>query len=145
MAAEAHVQPQPNVTSVMRYYEGPWERGALEVLEEVYRSDFVGHVSGMTDYDLDGLRALIIAYRAAFADFKIRSDDVMATEGSVIVRWGSSGRFCSEFMGLEPTGKDVSTSGITIYRFREGQIAEHWTEYDNLGLMSALGAVKTGP
>jgi predicted ester cyclase len=136
----ADAQAQANVSAVMRYYEGPWERGELEVLDEVYRSDFVGHVSGMPDYDLDGLRALIVAYRAAFSDFKIRSDDVIATADAVVVRWRSSGRFTGAL--IRPTGKEVTTTGITVYHFREGRIAEHWTEYDNLGLIRALGPIR---
>jgi steroid delta-isomerase-like uncharacterized protein len=145
MPEETHIRVKAHVEAVMRYYEGPWERGDLEVLDDLYRSDFVGHVSGMPDFDLDGLRALLEAYRAAFSDFKIHSEDVIATDDAVIVRWRSSGRFTGEFMGLEPTGEEMTTTGITIYRFRDGRITEHWTEYDNLGLMSALGAVSTGP
>lgn len=145
MTAAARSQAEANVEAVMRYYEGPWEQGRLELLDEVYTSDFVGQVSGMPDLDLEGLRALVIAYRAAFSDFKIRSDDVIATDDAVIVRWRTSGRFTGEFMGLQPTGEEVTTTGITIYRFRDGRIAAHWTEYDNLGLMSALGASATGP
>jgi predicted ester cyclase len=144
MPEATHIGAKANVEAVMRYYEGPWERGDLGVLDELYRPEFVGHVSGMPDYDLDGLRALIEAYRAGFSDFRIHSEDVIATEDAVTVRWRSSGRFSGEFMGLEPTGEEVTTTGITIYRFRDGRIAEHWTEYDNLGLMSALGAVGTG-
>jgi predicted ester cyclase len=145
MPEETHIPAKANVKAVMRYYEGPWERGDLKVLDELYRPEFVGHVSGMPDFDLDGLRALIEVYRAGFSDFKIHSDGVIATDDEVVVRWHSSGRFSGEFMGLQPTGEEVTTTGITIYRFREGRIAEHWTEYDNLGLMSALGAVSTGP
>jgi predicted ester cyclase len=145
MPEETHIRAKANVEAVMRYYEGPWERGDLGVLDELYRPEFVGHGSGMPDFDLDGLRALIEAYRAAFSDFKIHSEDVIATDDAVIVRWRSSGRFSGEFMGLEPTGQEVTTTGITIYRFRDDRIAEHWTEFDNLGLMTALGAVSAGP
>jgi predicted ester cyclase len=96
----------------------------------------------MPDFDLDGLRALILAYRAAFSGFKIRSDDVIATADAVVVRWRSSGRFTGGLTALRPTGKEVATTGITMYRFREGRIGEHWTEYDNLGLVRALGPIR---
>lgn len=134
-----------NVAAVMRYYEGPWEQGRVEVLAQVHAADFVGHVPGMPDYDLDGLSALVVAYRQAFSEFKIYSDDIIATDDAVVVRWHSAGRFTGELMGLAPTGKEVTTTGITMYRFRDGKIAEHWTEYDNLGLMSALGALASAP
>jgi predicted ester cyclase len=82
-----------------------------------------------------------VTYRASFSDYRIRTDDIVATEDAVVVRWQSSGRFTAPFMGALPTGEEGVTTGITIYRFRERRIAEHWTEYDSLPLMSALGAV----
>ena len=136
-----HIRTRANVEAVMRYYEGPWERGQLDVLDETYTEDFLGHATGLPDFDLDGLRALIVAYRASFSDYRIRTDDIVATDDDVVVRWQSRGRFTAAFMGALPTGEEVVTTGITIYRFREGQIAEHWTEYDSLPLMSAVGAV----
>jgi len=123
----------------MRYYQGPWERGDVGVLDETYKDDFISHVSSVPDFDLDGPRSLIVIYRASFSDYRIRSDDIVATEDAVVVRWQSSGRFAAPFMGVTPTGEQVVTTGITIYRVREGRIAEHWTEYDSLPLIRALG------
>jgi predicted ester cyclase len=135
-----HVRSRANVEAVMRYYQGPWERGDVGVLDETYTDDFIGHASSVPDFDLDGLRSLIVIYRASFSDYRIRSDDIVATEDAVVVRWQSSGRFTASFMGVTLTGEQVVTTGITIYRFREGRIAEHWTEYDSLLLIRALGA-----
>ncbi len=134
----SHIRSRRNVETVMRYYEGPWERGEIGALDETYADDFIGHATGVPDFDLDGLRTLISTYRASFSDYRIRSDDVIAAEDAVVVRWQSSGRFTGSFIGAFPTGEEIVTTGITIYRFREGRIAEHWTEYDTLPLMSAL-------
>ena len=106
-----------------------------------YTEDFIGRATGVPDFDLEGLRALVVTYRASFSDYTIRCDDILDTEDAVIVRWQSSGRFTAPFMEAIPTGEELVTTGITIYRFREGRIAENWTEYDSLPLMSALGAL----
>ncbi|HEX9076539.1 MAG TPA: ester cyclase, partial [Anaerolineae bacterium] len=45
------------------------------------------------------------------------------------------------FQGIPPTGKEVSVTGIEIYRIVNGKFVEQWVEADTLGLMQALGAL----
>ncbi|MGM7696960.1 ester cyclase [Microbacterium sp. A84] len=45
------------------------------------------------------------------------------------------------FFGMPPTGKTFSYDEITIVRFRDGKIVEHWAEMDSLGMMQQLGAL----
>ena len=73
-----HIRSRTNVEAVMRYYEDPWERGHLGVLDETYTDDFIGHATGLPDFDLDGLRNLIVTYRVSFSDYRIRTDDIVA-------------------------------------------------------------------
>jgi len=44
-------------------------------------------------------------------------------------------------MGIAPTGKQVTSSGVMIDRVVAGKITEEWEEYDALGMMQQLGAV----
>jgi predicted ester cyclase len=44
-------------------------------------------------------------------------------------------------MGIPPTGKQVSFTGIVIDRFKDGKFVEGWGNFDNLGLMQQLGAI----
>lgn len=46
-----------------------------------------------------------------------------------------------DFLGIAPTGKPVTETGIDILRIADGKIAERWGELDNLGLRQQLGAV----
>jgi predicted ester cyclase len=46
-------------------------------------------------------------------------------------------------MGIAPTGKQVTATGILIYRITGGKIVEEWLQYDVMGLMQQLGAVPT--
>ena len=43
-------------------------------------------------------------------------------------------------MGIPATGKSVTIQEITIYRLRDGKIAERWIFVDNLSLLQQLGA-----
>lgn len=44
-------------------------------------------------------------------------------------------------MGIAPTGKQVTMTGIDIVRIAGGRIVERWGETNNLGFMQQLGVV----
>jgi len=44
-------------------------------------------------------------------------------------------------MGIPPTGKSVSMTGIAIYRIASGKIVEKWGEQDRLRMLQQLGVV----
>jgi len=44
-------------------------------------------------------------------------------------------------MGIRATGRRIAITGINIYRFAGGKIAEAWSNSDCLGMMQRLGAI----
>ncbi len=42
-------------------------------------------------------------------------------------------------MGIAPTGREVTVTGISILHIVDGKIAEERTEMDMLGMMQQLG------
>ncbi len=42
-------------------------------------------------------------------------------------------------MGLPPTDKSITMTGIEIFRIEKGKIAELWGEANLLGIISQLG------
>ena len=44
-------------------------------------------------------------------------------------------------MGLAPTGKQVRTSGVELFRLDDGKTAEHWAAFDALGMLRQVGMV----
>jgi len=59
----------------------------------------------------------------------------------VIARWTAEGTHLGEFMGVAPTSKRVTVSGIDIYRYEGGQRVETWRQWDVLGVMRQLGVI----
>jgi len=43
--------------------------------------------------------------------------------------------------GAGGTGKEVTFSGVSIYRFAIGRIVEGWSNWDTIGLMQQLGVI----
>ena len=44
-------------------------------------------------------------------------------------------------MGIAPTGKETTVTGVTIDKIKDGKIVESWNNWDTLGLMQQLGVV----
>jgi steroid delta-isomerase-like uncharacterized protein len=88
-----------------------------------------------------GLKPIIAGFRAAFPDLQVTVEDQIAEGDKVVTRYTMRGTHQGAFMGLPPTGKHVTVSGIQIERVVQGQIVEHWRKSDDLGMMQQLGAV----
>ncbi len=71
--------------------------------------------------------------RLAFPDYLFSVDDLIAEGDKVAARVTVTGTHRSEMMGLGPTRKPVRTSGIEVFRFEGGRMAEHWATFDNSG------------
>jgi steroid delta-isomerase-like uncharacterized protein len=79
--------------------------------------------------------------RAAFPDLHLTVEDSIAEEDRVVNRWRFRGTHRGEFYGVPPTEREVTTSGIDIWRIKGGKIVENQQVVDNLGLLQQLGAI----
>jgi len=88
----------------------------------------------------DGVKAWAAPFRA-FAGMQVGEEFYIAEGDIVVGRFVAKGTHTKEFMGVPATGKDVSISGVNIFRISGGKIVEHWVNYDALGLMQQIGAI----
>jgi predicted ester cyclase len=101
----------------------------------VYRAPAVGELRG------EAYKQFLTQVLAAFPDGRWTVEDQVAEGDKVVTRWSFTGIHRGNLMGIAPTGKQVTTSGVMIDRIVGGKIAEEWEEYDALGMMQQLGAV----
>jgi predicted ester cyclase len=87
------------------------------------------------------LKDHIAFFEAAFPHYELIADDMVAEGDKVAIRATFNGTQTGEFLGVAPTGKDVSISLILVYRVAGGKIGEHWMNADQLGLMQQLGVM----
>lgn len=107
--------------------------------DKIYSPDLVGHFAGMPPVTIDMHRQFGLATFDAFSDLKRPVEDLVAEGDKVVARWTSVGTHDGPFMGVPPTGKTVTTSGITIFRLDGGKIVEEWSESDMVGMMQQVG------
>ena len=134
---------EANKSILRRYFEEAWNRGQLDVLDDIVAAHYVNHdpaVPGLPPGP-DGLKAIMTGFRVAFPDLHFSIEDQIAEGDKVVTRWSMRGTHAGEFMGMPPSGKQIITVGMQIERVVDGQIVEHWRRSDDLGLMQQLGAL----
>lgn len=87
------------------------------------------------------LKHHIELFEAAFPNYDLIADDIVAEADKVVVRATFRGTHKGKFFGIAPTGKEVSVSVMLIYRIAGGKIVEHWMNADQVSLMQQLGAI----
>jgi len=132
-----------NKEIVRRLVNGVWADRNLAIVDELIAPDYVGHDPTQPEpiRGPEGYRQFVGMYQAAFEDGMVTIDDEIAEGDLVVTRWTGRGTHTGELMGIAPTGKEVTVSGITISRLANGKIAEDWELMDALGMMIQLGAV----
>jgi steroid delta-isomerase-like uncharacterized protein len=117
-------------------------KGNVAIAEQIIAPDFVDHINppGM-QHGLEGHKAIVALFRAAFPDQWWHIEDLIAEGDRVVARTTMTGTHQGEFFGIPATGRAVSVSGVHIIRIADGKIAEHWGTNDDLGLLRQLGVI----
>jgi steroid delta-isomerase-like uncharacterized protein len=135
---------EENKALVRRYFEEIWDKGNLDLIDELFTTNFVRHGPTGTEGEVRGLeefKGLVSMYRSAFPDLQVPIEDLVAEGDRVVSRWRTRGTHEGELMGIAPTGNQASVTGILIDRISGGKIEEEWVDYDTLHLMQQIGAV----
>ena len=135
---------EDNKAVVSRLYAEVMGQGNLVVADEVLAESYVDHRLPFPDLppDREGLKETVSRVRAAFPDIKPVIQDIVAEGDKVTVRVTASGTHQNEFNGIPPTGRQISWQEVHIFRLADGQIVEHWGEFDMLGILIQLGVVQ---
>ena len=108
-------------------------------MDEVLVPDYVANPYGAVGVEF--MKQDVARYRSAFPDLVITIDVLVAEDDLVVARATMRGTHTGEWMGIQPTNKEVTLTMIGIDRVREGRIVEGWGEMGLLSLMQQLGAV----
>ncbi|MCJ7445362.1 MAG: ester cyclase [Methanotrichaceae archaeon] len=130
---------EKNKDIVRRFFEEGPSKGNMSVANELLASSFALHVPLPCAPGIQGINDVVTACRAAFEDLNVTVEDMVAEGDTVAARFTARGIHKGPFMGLQPTGKPITMTGIEIFRIENGKIAELWGEANLLGLMQQLG------
>lgn len=137
------VTAQPLKQVAMRLADDVFSEGDLETFEEIFSDQYVNHnmpVSGIPGTKA-GFKQLVQATRYAFGDLHVHVQDVVCEGDFVVFHDHVTATSVGEFFGVPPNGQRLEWTEIHFLRVRDGQIVEHWTNFDQLGILRQLGAI----
>ncbi len=132
--------PEENIVMMKKFCDD-FAKGDPNLLVQVYSPDYVYHSPGNQDMDLESARAMVASVMTALPDRKMTLEDMVATTDKAAYRLSVTGTHLGELLGVAPTGKKITVSGITIGYFNDGKIVEEWEWADILGLMRQIGLI----
>jgi steroid delta-isomerase-like uncharacterized protein len=91
----------------------------------------------------EGYNQLLATYRGIYPDIHMTIDDLIAEGDKVVCRWTARGTNTGPLMGMPPTGKQATVTGISVLTITNGQVVEQRTNWDALGMLQQLGVVPT--
>jgi steroid delta-isomerase-like uncharacterized protein len=126
-----------NLRWIQAFNERDW------TTEAAYRTpDYVAHMSGSpVPLDAAAWNAFMVEFTAALPDAQISVEASVAERDIVASRWTMTGTHRGTFQGVPATGRLVTFSGIDFSRVVEGQVAEHWVQFDLLAVLQQIGAM----
>ncbi|HEX5450790.1 MAG TPA: ester cyclase [Candidatus Limnocylindrales bacterium] len=120
------------------FVERVFANGEADALDELATEDFTPRTYGAMPPGREPMKVATQRVGQAIADATFEIEDVIAEGDRVAIRLIASGRHVGPFMGLPASGRRYRIQEIHIFRIRDGQVAEHWHEFDKMSLMQQL-------
>ena len=74
-------------------------------------------------------------------DIQVLVVDLIAEDDKVVARVDVTATQTHSFRGFPPANKQVTYSGMDIFRIEDGKLVERWTQRDFLGMLEQLGHI----
>ena len=103
--------------------------------------DFMAHIVGKSQLDLQAFERYQSNYYANFSDTETIIEDLIAEGDRVAFRGFVRSVHTAEFMGVPATGKQVVVPIFGFVKTAHGKIAEWWNSPDRLSWMQQIGAL----
>lgn len=133
-----------NEEVVRRFYEEVFNRRREDVIPEVISPDYVDYGHNPPGRGPQGALDDLRGVEAVSDDARYDIDDIVSAGDTVAVRWTGHLSHTGAIAGVEPTGKQLTLSGMSFYKLRGGKITETRNQADMLGLLTQLGVVPGG-
>jgi serine phosphatase RsbU (regulator of sigma subunit)/predicted ester cyclase len=130
------VSAEENKALVRRFYEAHL-KGDLDALREMMAPDFADRslFPGEEGSDREAYIRGVAEDRAVISVLRITIDDQIAEGDKVVTRYTERSIRRREFLGVAPTGKEVSSTGVDIHRIAGNKIVEEWSESSSVKIV----------
>ena len=122
--------------------------GQLDALDELGVPELVDDFVAVGRFEgREAVKGFLEELRAAFPDFEISVERVVADDQAAVVQSQATGTFRGSFQGVEPTGRRIELRVVEVMEIEEGRIRRNTIYYDGasfarqIGLLPAKGSL----
>ena len=101
--------------------------GNLDAADEIFAPNYIINGNPGRGQGPGLIKRATAAYRSAFTDLRVTIEDQLVSGDKVVTRERWTGVHTGTFNSIEPTGRTVIGTAITIDRIENGQIVERWS------------------
>ena len=116
-----------------------WNKGNVAAADEIMDSDYILHEAAEDIKGLEAFRVYAADFHTAFPNAHFDINDVIVEGDKVVVRYTFTGKHNGAHLGIAPTGKNVTATGICFSRVADGRLQETWDYLDRLSILVQLG------
>lgn len=127
---------------VRKWFEEVWNNQSEAAVDEMFAPDAKGFGLGQEPVNGPGdFKKFQAQLLEAMPDLHVVVKDVIQEGDKAAVRYSVTATHLGDSLGFPATGKRIEVDGLSLTRWRNGQIVEGWNCYDQLKLMVQIGAV----
>jgi predicted SnoaL-like aldol condensation-catalyzing enzyme len=138
---------EANKAIARRYFSEMVDKRSEKLLEELWTEDCVVHRPGFTIKGHEAFREAFNRVVGPYSEFKTTIHDLIADNDLVVCHLSHrvvhrGGNWTSRLGSHSvAAGQVVTWPSLTMFRIRDGKIAEEWVCRDELGMLIQLGVV----
>jgi steroid delta-isomerase-like uncharacterized protein len=115
--------------------------GDIDIAIKFLAPDFAGHFTGMPEpvRSPEGFKQMWLGFiKPSFPDQHITIEQEVTSGNKIAAQTSWVATHQGDFMGIPPTGRQVTVPGTGIFRIEDALIAEEWMQEDFLGIYQQL-------
>ena len=138
---------EQNKAIVTRFYEELWNQRNLSVADDIFAADCLTHQlhSGAASVGKprspEAVKKHVAEWLDGFPDLRFDIEEIVAEVDQVVSRSVMHGIHMGTWLGLAPTGKEVSIRMSVTHKIKDRKIVEDWVLVEALGFFQQLGLV----
>jgi predicted ester cyclase len=119
-----------------------WNKGNLDRMNDFLSPDIVRHFlpDGSEVIGIKSFKEQEVKLREAFPDWQEDIRHIVAEGDIVVIHFVSTGTNRGSWLGKPPTGNRIRINEMSIFRIKDGKIAEQWLLPDILSMQEQLMA-----
>jgi predicted ester cyclase len=134
---------EDNKNLIRKYIEEVINTGNTDEIEKFISPEYTEiHEGKRYPVGIKGAKEHIIGVRQTYPDLKLTVDQQIAEGDWVATCITARGTHKGSWLGMKPTGKQVSFTGVNIEKVENGKITEHGGAANLLFQFLEIGAIK---